>query len=140
MKKTEGLKERLGLVTKERNQLQKAFEQSEVQRLELRDRVRELEKKMLQFEQDSQREREEAAAKLSEATRRVKELEKEHEESQVVLDVDPNAVISQSDSGIDLGGIFSGNEPLDFGPVLSYNDMLSEALELCFDSEIFANV
>ena len=138
MKKTEGLKERLGLVVKERNQLQKAFEQSEVQRLELRDRVRELEKKIFQFEQDAQREREEAAAKLSEATRRVKELEKE--ESQVVLDVDPNAVISQSDSGIDLGGIFSGNEPLDFGPVLSYNDMLSEALELCFDSEIFANV
>ena len=125
---------------KERNQLQKAFEQSEVQRLELRDRVRELEKKMVQFEQDAQREREEAAAKLSEATRRVKELEKEKEESQVVLDVDPNAVSSQSDSGIDLGGIFSGNEPLDFGPVLSYNDMLSEALELCFDSEIFANV
>ena len=140
MKKTEGLKERLGLVMKERNQLQKAFEQSEVQRLELRDRVRELEKKIFQFEQDAQREREEAAAKLSEATRRVKELEKEKEESQVVLDVDPNAVISQSDSGIDLDGIFSGNEPLDFGPVLSYNDMLSEALELCFDSEIFANV
>ena len=102
--------------------------------------VRDLEKKMIQFEQDAQREREEAAAKLSEATRRVKELEKEKEESQVVLDVDPNAVSSQSDSGIDLGGIFSGNEPLDFGPVLSYNDMLSEALELCFDSEIFANV
>ena len=77
MKKTEGLKERLGLVMKERNQLQKAFEQSEVQRLELRDRVRELEKKIFQFEQDAQREREEAAAKLSEATRRVKELEKE---------------------------------------------------------------
>ena len=114
---------------KERNQLQKAFEQSEVQRLELRDRARELEKKIFQFEQDAQRERE-----------AVKELEKEKEESQVVLDVDPNAVSSQSDSGIDLGGIFSGNEPLDFGPVLSYNDMLSEALELCFDSEIFANV
>ena len=64
MKKTEGLKERLGLVMKERHQLQKAFEQSEVQRLELRDRVRELEKKMVQFEQDAQREREEAAAKL----------------------------------------------------------------------------
>ena len=140
MKKTEGLKERLGLVMKERNQLQKALEQSEVQRLELRDRVRDLEKKMLQFEQDAERERVEAAAKLSEATRRVKELEKEREESEVVVDVDPNAVSSQSDSGIDLGALFSQNEHIDFGPVLSYNDMLSEALELSFDPHIFENV
>ena len=123
--KNQELKERLSLVCRERNDLQKAFDKSEDERVQLDARVRELERKLTQIEHEHQRQREEDHAKIREATRRVIQLERERDEAQVVVDVDPTAVVaSQNDSGIDLVGFEN------------YENLLSTAMEMVFEDNV----